>query len=76
MNERRLIEANTRLVDEIRGLNYDIAMLESKMRMDKDMKELYERLKEAKETPALCYTLSSSELYILMEYLEKQNGDG
>lgn len=29
MNERRLIEANTRLVDEIRGLNYDIAMLES-----------------------------------------------
>lgn len=47
MNEKRLIEANTRLVDEIRGLNYDIAMLES--RIDKAINYINEKMKNIDE---------------------------
>ena len=38
--------------------------------MNKDMKELYKNLKEAKDIPNLYYTLSSAEIYILIEYLD------
>lgn len=39
--------------------------------MNKDISELYQRLKEAKETPVLSYNLSSGELYNIVDYMEK-----
>lgn len=61
VEEKKLIEANTRLVDEIRGLNYDIAMLES--RIDKAIEYINnhkEKLNHSFDEPDCDYWIATN----------------